>query len=232
MTTALTHTSTIGRELLDDPAADPLLVRESLGNIARSNALFGGVAAARYGVARLLAHSHLTDAALLDVGTGLGDIPRSLAASFARRGIRLSLIGIELNPTAAKLSADRGMVTIRADGLRLPLPDRSVDIVLLSQIAHHLTADGVIRLAAEATRVARLGVVLADLRRSPLAQLAFGVVSRLLRFDPATVADGVTSLRRGFRLPELRLLLERAGIEAFCGQRLGARVVATWSVAR
>jgi SAM-dependent methyltransferase len=228
MTTIPADTSPIGRELLDDPAADPRLVAESLRNIARSNWMFGGVAAARFGVLRLLDRARVTTATLLDVGTGLGDVPTALAASLSRRGVRLAVTGVELNPTAARLAALLGLTTVRADGLRLPFRDRSVDVVLLSQVAHHLTAAAVARLAREATRVARLGVVLADLKRSRLAQLGFGVASRLLRFDDATTADGVTSLRRGFRIAELQTLLATAGIEAECEGRLGSRIVATW----
>ena len=68
--------SPVGVELLDDPAADPATVAESLRNIARSNRWFGGAAAVRHGLARVLADvpagATLT---LADVGTGLGDLP-------------------------------------------------------------------------------------------------------------------------------------------------------------
>ncbi len=232
MTTSLALTSPIGRELLDDPRADPVLVAASLRNIARSNWLFGGVAAARSGVTRLLAGARPATATLVDVGTGLGDVPRAVARSLARQGIRLTVIGVELNPTAAKLATANGVPTVRGDGLRLPLPNRSVDIVLLSQVAHHLSPAGVTRLATEATRVARVGVVLSDLKRSRPAEIGFAVAARILRFDAATATDGVTSLRRGFRVSELRGLLARAGFQAECYSRLGSRIVATWTSSR
>ena len=44
----------IGTELLDDPAADPVLAAESLRDIIRSNRWFGGAAAVRYGLRRAL----------------------------------------------------------------------------------------------------------------------------------------------------------------------------------
>ena len=231
MSTAFAYPSAIGRELLDDPGADPALVAESLRNIARANRLLGGVAAARFGVTRLLAPPRPALATLLDVGTGLGDVPRAVATRLARLGTRLVVIGIDLNPTATMLATERGVPTLRGDGLRLPLSDRSVDVVLLSQIAHHLSPEGVMRLATEASRVARFGVVLSDLKRSRPAQLGFRLAARLLRFDAATAADGITSLQRGFRAPELRALLAEAGFQADCSHRLGSRVVAIWSSA-
>jgi 2-polyprenyl-3-methyl-5-hydroxy-6-metoxy-1,4-benzoquinol methylase len=231
MTVALGYGSAIGRELLDDPAADPAMVAESLRNIARSNRLFGGVSAATFGVVRLLGDRPPPVVSLLDVGTGLGDLPRAIAARLARRGVRVVALGLELNPTAAGLARRAGLPTLRGTGLALPLADRSVDVVLLSQVAHHFSSVGVSQLAREATRVARVGVVVADLRRSRLAQVGFGVAARLLRFDPATRSDGVTSLRRGYRAGELRAVLGSAGIEAQCLHRPGSRVVAVWKSA-
>jgi SAM-dependent methyltransferase len=228
--TGFPYTSTIGRELLDDPAADPSQVRESLRNIARSNWVFGGIAAADFGLARVLEHHPARQATLLDIGVGAGDVPRALVERFARRGVALAPLGLDLNRTAARLATSRGVPSVQGDGLGLPLRSRSVDLVLLSQVAHHLTPDGIRLLAREASRVARLGVVIADLKRSRWAELGFGIAGRLLRFDPATVADGVTSLKRGFRGEELEALLRGAGLPAQCHERLGARVVAWWSV--
>jgi hypothetical protein len=77
-------------------------------------------------------------------------------------------------------------------------------------------------------RLARIGVVICDLRRSALAALAFGIGSRVLRFDPVTVADGLTSIRRGFTPAELSGLLARAGVRGRVARRPGWRLVATW----
>jgi len=46
--------SSLGTELLDDPAADPAAVTLSLRNVARANRWFGGAAAVRYGLGLLL----------------------------------------------------------------------------------------------------------------------------------------------------------------------------------
>jgi SAM-dependent methyltransferase len=222
--------SPIGRELLDDPAADPALVRESLHHLARSNAWFGGLAAARAGVRRLLATHPDRVVTLLDVGTGPGDIPLGLGRWLSGRGTTLRSFGIDRHPAAAALAQAGGVPTVVADGFRLPFADARFDLVMVSQLAHHFSRDGVVALLREATRVARVGVVLADLRRSQLAQLGFRIGSRLLGFDPVTRADGVTSLARGFVRRELVRLLISAGFNPTVTTHLGARIVATWSV--
>lgn len=221
--------ATIGRELLDDPAADPAAVRESLHNIARSNRWFGGRSAVRHGLGRLCRDLPAgTTLTMLDVGTGLGDLPRDAVKWAASRGIRLIPFGLERSRPAAQLARDAGLPMILGCAGTLPIKPRSVDIVVLSQVAHHLHGDAVIRMARELTRVARVGVVLADLRRSRLAMIGFWFGSRMLRFDPATRADGLTSVRRSYTRMELKTLLSRAGLDAKVEQRPGFRLVATW----
>jgi SAM-dependent methyltransferase len=219
----------IGRELLDDPAADPAAVRESLHNIARSNRWFGGRQAVRHGLARLCRGLPSgTSLTMLDVGTGLGDLPADAVRWGVRRGIRLVPFGLERSRPAAELARDAGLPMVLGCAGSLPIRRGSVDIVVLSQVAHHMHGDAVIRMARELTLVARIGVVLADLRRSRLAMLGFWMGSRLLRFDQATRADGLTSVRRSYTRMELKTLLSRADINATVEERPGFRLVATW----
>jgi SAM-dependent methyltransferase len=218
-----------GQELLDDLGAPPELVRASLRDIALANRWFGGIAAARYGLARLLHGAVPGHLVLLDIGTGSGDLPRALAAWLARRGVGVACVGLERHPVAARVAArDGALVVARGDGLALPLRDRAVDVTLLSQVAHHHPPEIVARLAVEATRVSRIGVVIADLRPARGAALGFRVASRVLGFDRTTRADGVISLRRGFRSEALARLLASAGIAAAVVERPGARIVAYW----
>lgn len=220
--------SPLGEELLDDPAADPGLVRESLHHISRANRWFGGWWAVRAGLARLLdghAPGRLT---LLDVGTGAGDLPLAAARWARGRGIDLVPLGVERHPAAAALARAHGVPTVVACGSELPVAPRSVDVVLLSQLVHHLSADAAVALFRAVSGLARVGVVVADLRRSAATPWLFRVGATLLRFDAVTVADGVTSLRRGFTAASLRELTDRAGARATIFASPGSRLVAVW----
>jgi hypothetical protein len=220
--------SPIGEELLDHPDADPAAVRLSLTNIARANALFGGWDAVRWGLARLAPGRPSGPLTLLDVGTGMGDLPRRAVRWAHRRGITLTPVGLERHPAAAALAHSHGLATIIGCGSALPLRPHSVDIVLLSQVAHHLTPTALVSVARELTRVSRLGVILADLRPSPLAGLGYRLVCPLLRFDHHTITDGVTSLRRGFTPARLARELAAAGLQPRITTRRGVRIVAAW----
>jgi Methyltransferase domain len=219
----------IGEELLDDPAADPAAVTESLRNISRANRWFGGSWAVRYGLQQALHGIPLgTSLSLIDLGTGLGDLPRVAVGWARRRGIRLIPVGLERSRVAAALASRTGLPTALACAGAPPLRDKSVDVVLVSQLAHHLTSASVMHLFRTCDRLARRAVIIADLRRHSLAAPAFWCGARLLRFDPVTLVDGMTSIRRGFRPDELRDLLRRAGVDARVRSRPGFRLVATW----
>jgi hypothetical protein len=212
----------LGAELLDDPHADPAAVEASLRNIARANRWFGGAAAVRFGLNRTLgSRASGRVLSLLDLGTGLGDLPRVAVEWGATRGIRIIPMGLELNRVAAHLARRAGLpLAVGCAG--------ALDVVLVSQVAHHLTADSVVRLLRTSDRLARQAVIVADLRRGPLAAPAFWCGARVLSFDRITLADGMTSLRRGFSRRELQTLMAEAGVEGQVAHRPGFRLVATW----
>jgi len=219
----------LGSELLDDPTSDPATVARSLGNLARANRWFGGQAAALWGIDRLLWDvPRARIVTLLDIGTGAGDLPVAAIRVAARQGRTLRAIGLERSPVAATLTAARGLPVVLACAGWLPVRAGAVDIVLLSQVAHHLAADAVVALFRAASTVARIGVVVADLRRSELAVAAFRFGSAALAFDAVTRADGITSVRRGYQAGELASLAARAGHAAEVRRRPGFRLVATW----
>jgi len=221
--------TSIGAELLDDPAANPAAVAESLRNIGRANRWFGGAAAVRFGLARTLAGVPPgTTLSLLDLGTGLGDLPRVAVRWGAARGIRVVPVALEVNRVAATLASGAGVPTALACAGAPPVRDKGVDVVLVSQVAHHLSEASVVRLLQTCDRLARRAAIVADLRRSPIARRAFWCGAQLLRFDPVTVADGMTSIRRGFSPRELSSLMARAGVEGRVYRRPGFRLVATW----
>jgi SAM-dependent methyltransferase len=220
-----------GVEIIDDPNIDPWLVTRSLADVARANTLFGGRRAVLRELEPLLGAVG-SSATLLDVGTGLGDIPFHARRLARRRGVALATIGVELSEPLAAASLARTGASICADAFRLPLADASVDVVTCSQVLHHFAEPEAGALVRELTRVARGHVIVSDLRRSYLAAGGFWAASFPLGFHPVSRHDGVLSVFRGFTAPELRRLVRDAcGREPAVRHRLGWRVTAVWSPA-
>ena len=217
----------VGVELLDDPGADPAVVRSSLRHIARSNRWLGGRAAMRFGLSKALGSAREgASFSLLDVGTGGGDLPLDAERWGRKREIQIRPLGLDRSFTAAALARENGVATVVACAGTLPVQSHSVDIVLVSQVIHHLRRDAAIQLILECDRIARTAVIVADLERARLAVAGFWVVSRILQFDTATQADGITSVRRGYTIREFRELFREAGLQAKIYRRPGYRLVA------
>ncbi len=219
----------VGDELLDHPDADPAMVRESLRHIARANWWFGGWWAVRRGLAALLADRPGGPVTVVDIGCGSADLLCRAVRWASRRGMRLVPIGLERHRAAAALAQRAAVPTLLAAAPHLPFRDRSVDLVIASQLLHHFAPETIVAICRAADRLARRGVIVADLRRSSIAAAGFRIGSRLLRFDPVTRADGVTSVRRGFTEGELQDLTRRAGARARVVRSPGFRLVATWT---
>ena len=230
----LTPPRSRGTEFFDHPGADDALAVRSLVDIERSNLWFGGtsavvaelrpVFAAAAGRERILT--------LLDVGTGAGDIPQRATATALRLGVRMTTIGLELTPALAAWSLRRCDAAVVGNALALPLADRCVDIVTCSQVLHHFDDDGARRVLCELQRVARLRVIVADIRRHWIAAGGVWLASWILGFHPVSRHDGVTSVLRGYRASELRDVVHDAtGTWPDTHDRRGFRVTASWSPA-
>lgn len=217
-----------GIEILDDPSVDPAIREQSIADVTRSNRLLGGLRAASIEIREILRQRPTTT--LLDVGTGLGDIP----AHVAREGHvpQGEVITIGLDEASSLLVAARARMTFGVCGNALTLPFRahSIDVVMCSQLLHHFELPDAERLVAEMNRVARVAVVISDLRRSWLAAGGFWLVSFPLRFHHVTRHDGTVSVLRGFTSSELRSIVRSAtGVEPVVRHRLGYRLTARWS---
>ncbi|HUO51230.1 MAG TPA: methyltransferase domain-containing protein [Gemmatimonadaceae bacterium] len=219
-----------GAELLDDPDVNAAVRTRSLGDVARANALFGGAHAVLAELGLALARLPAARASLLDVGTGLGDIPRRAQALAARRGVALSAVGVDLAEALARAASGDGFAVACADARALPFPDASVDFVTCSQLLHHFDGEEARALLRELHRVARRLVIVSELRRSWPAAAGIWLASWPLRFHPVSRHDGVLSVLRGFRRGELGTLVRDAvAREAVVRDRVGFRTTAVWA---
>jgi SAM-dependent methyltransferase len=221
-----------GIEFLDAPDVDPAVVTRSLRDVALANRLFGGARAVLAELAPVFARLRAegrAEASLLDVGTGLGDIPARARALAREHGIALTTIGLDAALELAFASRGRTTHGVCGSALALPFRDDSVDVVTCSQVLHHFVEAEARTLLGEMDRVATARVVVADLRRSWPAAAGIWVASFPLGFHPVSRHDGVVSVMRGFTAAELRSWVrETVGREPAVRYRPIARVTASW----
>jgi methyltransferase family protein len=221
-----------GVEILDSPDVDPAVVRRSLADVVCANTLFGGASSALDELEETIT-SLPRCATLLDVGTGLGDIP-ARARSLARESsVDLTTIGLDSALELVSASRHRVSFAVCADALHLPFADRSVDIVMCSQVLHHFADMDAATLLREMDRVARIRVIVSDIRRSWIAAAGLWLVSFPLRFHAVSRHDGVVSVLRGFTPSELSDTVSDAiARNPVVHRRRGFRITASWAPAQ
>jgi ubiquinone/menaquinone biosynthesis C-methylase UbiE len=101
---------------------------------------------------------------------------------------------------------------VRADAVRLPFSDSSIDYVTASLFLHHFRDDDVVRLLAEFARVAKRGVIVNDLMRNLVPYYFIKLTGPLIARSWLTRNDGPVSVLRGFTREELSSLAGRAGL--------------------
>jgi SAM-dependent methyltransferase len=163
---------------------------------------------------------------ILDVGSGGGDMLRCVERWAKRRGIRVELTGIDLNPYAARaareLSPAKSAIQWKTgDAFAFTEP---VDVVLSSLFTHHLEEPEIVRFLAWSEAVAGRGWFVNDLCREATPYKLFGLVARVMRWHRFVQHDGPVSFRRSFREDDWERMLLAAGVA-------GARV-ARWTPGR
>jgi hypothetical protein len=189
-------------EILDTGQTSPEEVRDSLVDLQRINRWFGGTHTLAKLVDRVIARTQSRHFTLLDVGSASGDIARSIQQHLSSRGVRLHYTLLDRD---ASHFSDRTIPSVSGDALALPFRDNSFDLVACSLFAHHLEPEQVSQFAREALRVARVALLINDLRRSYLHLVAIYAGKPLFR--RITRHDSVASVWRSYTPEEMRTML-------------------------
>jgi SAM-dependent methyltransferase len=158
---------------------------------------------------------------VLDVATGSADIPAAIVEWTRRQDIQVEVTAVDNNPNAVReaeaFTRCYPEITIAvADGLSLPFEDGSFDIVMCAKTLHHYSEEDAVRLLKEIRRVAAVGYIVMDLRRSWAAWSLITVLTRIFSGNRLTRHDGPLSVLRSYTVPEHEALAGRAG---FAGRR-------------
>ena len=147
---------------------------------------------------------------ILDVGAGTGLLGRVLAKWARGRGWDWRFTNLDLNPIPSE--PDDLATNVTGSALQLPFGDRSFDLVVASQMTHHLTDAEVVQHWREAWRVSRDAIFICDLHRNAGFYALLWPALHLLRTEARLRRDGMISVRRGFRRREWQALAARAEI--------------------
>lgn len=207
-------TRAIAEEQMDAEDLAPEIYAAVIADLARANRLTMNARPTLGFLARAVRGRPFR---LLDVGFGHGDMLRSIARWADRHGIACELVGIDLNPRSAPVAAAAtppGQPIAYRTGDYADLADEPWDVIVSSLVAHHMTEAQLVDFVRFMDRHARMGWLVNDLHRHPLAHFGFPLLARVMGWHPMVRADGTLSIARSYRPDEWPPILAAAGVSA------------------
>ena len=202
-------------EWMDAPDQDAGDLDRALADLRGVNRWLGGNRVVLTHLRRMLRRAGAGPHTLLDVATGSADIPLVLAGTFPQ----LEMVATDAHPQTVELArhrvGDHPRIRVEpADALALPYPDKSFDFALCSTALHHFEPPEAVQALSELARVARRGMIVNDLRRSPINLLGAKLLAvTVWRHNRVTRHDGPLSVRRSYTPTEMALLAQAAGLQ-------------------
>jgi len=195
-------------DTFDRPAAE---IAEGYRMLGKVNRLFHFAEPYQTFLPKTLGPEACRSLTLLDLGAGDGSLSAELTRWAAARGWDWRFTNLDLNRKAMRLNPAARWVA--ASALSLPFRDRSFDVVMASQMTHHLDAGDEVRAHfCEAWRVTRQVLLINDLHRNVVLYSILWVLLQLYGFPEHFKNDGMLSVLRAWRVNEWRLLVRQAGI--------------------
>ena len=153
---------------------------------------------------------------LVDVGCGYGDLLRKIERWAGERGIRMELIGVDVNANAVRVAREG---TPPESRIRWVVGDacmcaesQDADIATMTTVTHHLTEEEIVRMLQWMERTARLGWMVNDLHRMPMPYRIFSVAARGPWWHRFIRPDGLASIRRSFVEEDWERMCAAAGL--------------------
>jgi 2-polyprenyl-3-methyl-5-hydroxy-6-metoxy-1,4-benzoquinol methylase len=202
-------------EWMDDPAAGEAefaLALEQLGRINRMTFAFRPVLS---WLDELILRTGATTLSILDVGCGGGQMLTAIDAWAKRRGITVTLAGLDHSPWAARYGEAHGVPArfITADLFELD-PAEKFDVVLCNLFTHHLRDPELVRFLGWCEARATRGWLISDLHRHWLPWAVVWAGFRMMRFSPMIIHDATVSIARSFSRADWQGLLAESGVAA------------------
>ena len=201
-------------EILDSFSCPVHLAQAALTVLGRMNRWFGGVTTTQKMVECAARVTGKNQFSLLEVASGLGEVPALVQRRLASRGIVLDVTLLDRARSHLPRSSNGKTAAAKtrqvvSDALALPFPDRTFDLVSCNLFTHHLNSHQLAEFVREGLRVSRRALLINDIVRHPL-HLASLYASYPIMLNRIAWLDGITSVRRAYIPEEIRSVISAA----------------------
>lgn len=222
------------QEWMDSPVLSPQALKQAFQEIQWVNQNLNGTQVFLQALAKLIGPVPQCQYSVLDLGTGSADIPLALVQWGEKRGIGFEVVAVDNNATALAVGKEvvyayPEITLVEADAMQLAYPPNRFDFVTCSMFLHHLPTPQAVALLQAMARIARIGFIVNDLERHPLAYWGIRLLGKLTKKSPVFQHDAPLSVLRGFTVQDFKHLEDLSGLPGLqVHRRFPFRIVATW----
>ena len=200
------------KELLDSRECDPKIATESYRFMEKVNRMFGGIRYVRVFIeTEAREHTGGKPLRILDIGAGSCDIPIAISKWARGKNIPLEFTCLEITEPAIQSAYENiarsaeTAVTVLHEDVFTHEPAEAYDCAVASMCFHHFDDTQIITLLQRLRAYVKHAILINDLHRTRVAWLGTSLFT--VFSHPGVKHDSRLSIRRGFRVRELRKLL-------------------------
>lgn len=219
-------------ELIDRPDLDRESLRQELEALEDANRRLAGHQLVVHYLHRLAGRCSLKSFRILDLGTGVADIPRAIVSWSRSRNLPMTVTAVDASARVLEFACaacrDWPEISLEQQNmLSLPYEPGSFDVVISSLALHHFDRAGAVRVLRRVSEIARVSYLVNDLRRNWFSTLATPLLARAVMRPQIVRQDAIASVRAAFSVSELRSMAHEAELANFMVNRhhLGFRMV-------
>ena len=213
-----TKNRTNKEELMDDFSIGGDLLRDTLDKLENINRYLGGNLVTLNSLKKVLKnHPKEQELTIIDIGCGHGDILRDVAKFGRKKGYKMTLLGIDANPTAIayanELSTAFPELSFKTEDIFSDsFKNRQFDVVLATLFLHHFKEEQLVSFLGDTLKQTKIAIVVNDLHRHKLAYYLFMLLSLFIK-NKMIIEDGLTSVLRGFKRKDLERISQKLNVE-------------------
>lgn len=212
-------------EIMDNETCDEEMLFSTLYNFTRINRFIARTRAVlRTTVMQDIRRRNAHEVSLLDIAAGGCDTAMWFARHCRRLGIACSIYCLDSDPRILRYArqaciSEPSIKFIQADAREIGHLNITVDYAFTNHFLHHLPCAEIPAVLRAISGCCRHGFVIQDLDRHFFWYLGFVFMGSIFWRKGFTLADGLMSIRRGFRREDLKAYLDEAGIAAPISRR-------------
>ncbi|WP_370090235.1 methyltransferase domain-containing protein [Ekhidna sp.] len=205
-------------EIMDDLTISGEVVDQTLRELNTINKRLGGNQISVSAYKKMVRGRR--GAILADLGCGGGDIMAEMAKWARVKNLDSTFIGFDANQNIVEYAREntRNYSEISYSSLNIlsnEFKKMSFDIIHCCLFMHHFSTEELILLFRQFRQQARIGVIINDLHRHPLAFWSISILTSLFSKSIMVKNDAAISVSRGFKRKELKHILSEAGIKNY-----------------